>query len=135
MPPQRQKHISQKVGTVVTTPVAEPVAAAVGIQPCQAAPTVVAPRVPAEIFRNRLLVTADVMVRLPLSALERCLQYRGRSPAKRCSSQPMPQPAKARKAMKTSTHQPMPMPVSVGSVSSPRLPALIQASSPGVNSA
>ena len=30
---------------------------------------------------------------------------------------------------------PMPMPVTLGSVSSPRLPALIQASMPGVNSA
>jgi hypothetical protein len=47
----------------------------------------------------------------------------------------MPQPAKARKATKARAHQPMPMPVRLGRVISPRLPALIQASMPGVNSA
>ncbi len=55
MPPQRQKHISQKVGTVVTLPVGAACAAwASGHIGCHCEATAVAPNVAAEIFRNRL---------------------------------------------------------------------------------
>ena len=56
MPPQRQKHISQKVGTVVTPAGAACAAWASGQIGCHCEATAVAPKVAVEIFRNRLRV-------------------------------------------------------------------------------
>jgi hypothetical protein len=54
MPPQRQKHISQKVGAVVTLAGAEDAAATARDNGFQVAPTPAAPKVAAEICRKHL---------------------------------------------------------------------------------
>src|SRR5512137_2307117 len=54
MPPQRQKHISQNVGTVLTLPPPAAPAADSGVDASHGVPAAAAPNVAAEICRKRL---------------------------------------------------------------------------------